>query len=169
MADEPTTAENEQPEPEPEQPETEPETAGDGPVKVPDDHPLVSALDKVKAQREELRGQVAQFEDAAKTDQEREAERLAELEKSSTAAAAENARLRVAMDKGLSVAQAKRLVGDDEEALSADADKLLEEFGSPSEPPRRPRERLTPGASPSSDDAVDPDELADKILGANRF
>lgn len=44
------------------------------------------------------------------------------------------ARLEVALEKGLTPSQAKRLVGDTREELEADADELLKDIGKPRSP-----------------------------------
>lgn len=110
-----------------------------------------------------------ELEDAKKTDEQRQQERLAELESTAKQSTTEVARLRVALRKGLTETQAKRLVGDTEEDLEADADALLAEFAPPEEddtpaPARRPQERLRPGATPSTEPEKSPKELADSIL-----
>lgn len=89
--------------------------------------------------------------------------------------------LEVAAEKGLTPAQAKRLQGDDRQALEADADELLTTFGTkpevskdpaegqPAQPTsNRPKDHLTPptgGADPTSPPAVDADKLAADIVG----
>jgi hypothetical protein len=76
--------------------------------------------------------------------------------------------LRVALNKGLTETQAKRLVGDSEEDLEKDADELLSSFRAedddPDERPRRPRERLRPGAAPAVEpENDDPASLAEAV------
>ena len=63
-----------------------------------------------------------------KTDLERLTERLAEVEKSATEERILRLRLEVATDKGLTPAQAARLVGSTREDLAKDADDLLALF-----------------------------------------
>lgn len=123
---------------------------------------------KTKAERDELRGKVKKHEDASKSDQEKLEERTTTAEKNAAEAIKEAARLRVALRKGLTETQAKRLVGDDEEALEKDADELLESFrsenGDGDGKPRRPKERLRPGAQPSTEvDETDPAKLAGQV------
>src|SRR5688500_13895 len=62
-----------------------------------------------------------EIEDEKKSETERTAERVAKAEKDAADAVRESARLRVALKKGLTETQAKRLVGDTEEDLEADA------------------------------------------------
>lgn len=72
----------------------------------------------------------------------------------------------VADEKGLTAAQAKRLVGSTLEELLADADAFLAEAGGEAPPStRRPTERLRPGTGdPNSEpDEMDPAALAAKV------
>lgn len=122
--------------------------------------------DKLKTERDEFATKVRTFEDASKSEQEKLAEQAAADKKAATEATREAARLRVALKKGLSETQAKRLVGDSEEALEKDADELLESFKQEDEgkAPRAPRERLRSGAAPSAEpDETDPRKLAGKV------
>ncbi len=74
-------------------------------------------------------------------------------------------RLEVAMEKGLTTAQAKRLVGATKEELEADADELLESFkpadGGRRGPPARGSEKLRGGTDPTEEaEETDPRKLA---------
>lgn len=73
-------------------------------------------------------GQFDELTDQAKTEQQRATEALTAAEKRAADAEATALRFQVAAEKGLTTAQAKRLVGDTREALEADADELLETF-----------------------------------------
>lgn len=122
--------------------------------------------DKLKTERDDLATKVKEHEDASKSEAEKRDERAALAEKNAALATLEAARLRVALKKGLTETQAKRLIGDTEEALEADADELLESFkGDVQDTTRRPRERLRPGAVPSADtdEGLSPRELAAKV------
>jgi len=140
-------------------PESANEPEGETPEKaekLPDDHPAALALSKANKEAEKYRLQVKEYEDSQKSDQERQSERLAEMERNSAESLQEAARLRVALRTGLTETQAKRLVGDTEEELSADAEALLSEFATPKDgdrpaTPRRPTEALRPGATPTGD------------------
>lgn len=173
MAEEPTTPESTEPsEPAPEPSGDTP--SGDQPVQLPDDHPLVKSLNQWKSEAKDLRSKVKEFEDSQKTDEQRQQERLSELESTAKKSTLEAARLRVALRKGLNEAQAKRLVGDSEEDLEADADELLATFapaeeGETPSASRRPQERLRPGATPSSEPEKSPDEIAESILSKHRI
>lgn len=124
--------------------------------------------DSLKGERDDLRGKVKSHEDASKSDQEKLQERATGAETDAKQAKADAARLRVALRKGLTETQAKRLVGETEEELEQDADDLLESFrdaeGEQGSTPRRPRERLRPGAAPGADpEPNDPAELAKSV------
>lgn len=69
-----------------------------------------------------------ELEDEQKSESEKLTEARTSAEKEATSAKAEAARLRVALKKGLTEVQAKRLIGETEEELEADADELLESF-----------------------------------------
>lgn len=124
----------------------------------------------LKAEREsnkELRRQLKELaewkeaqENAGKSDIEKLSGELAKYKADSEQASRESMRLRVAMEKGLTAKQAGRLVGDDEDALRADADDLLSTFRPAAEPAdteseveldSRPKERLKGGARPSDE------------------
>lgn len=123
-----------------------------------------AAKDKADAAR-----RLADIEESGKSEQERLTEARQAAEDRAHGAEREAARLRVALRKGLNEAQAKRLVGDTEEELEADAEELLATFA-PAQPeadtelPSRPRERLRPGARPeATPDETDPEKLAEAI------
>lgn len=108
---------------------------------------------------------LAELEEKDKTEGQRAADKATQAEKTARAAQAEAYRLRVAIRKGLTETQAKRLVGETEEELEADADELLASFspGKGDNPGKddtsgRPKERLRPGATttdePESDDPM---------------
>lgn len=117
----------------------------------------------------------AQKFDELQEAQKSEVEKLTEAQQAAAKEAADAkrdaARMRVALSKGLSEAQAKRLVGDTVEELEADADELLETFA-PSDngdddKSRRPQEALKPGATtPDEEPDMDPDKLAADILSS---
>jgi hypothetical protein len=102
--------------------------------------------------------------------QEKLEERAAQAEQKAEAATREAARLRIALKKGLTETQAKRLVGDTEEELEKDADELLKSFkddeggGDDGGTRRTPKPRLRTGAAPSSEpDETDPEKLAEQV------
>lgn len=146
-----------------------PET--DGPSDTDDDVDWQAEADKWKSlsrkwedrakSNADAAEKLAEIEDSKKSEIEKAAEKATEAQKIADKATREAARLRIALDRGLTGNQAKtfakRLTGETEEELEADADELIE-FLSVEEPTddtsRLPREKLKPGASTDSD----PDE-----------
>jgi hypothetical protein len=132
--------------------------------------------DRLKA-AEEKATKYDELEDAKKSESEKLNEKAASLETRATKAEQDAARLRVALKKGLTETQAKRLVGENEEELEEDADELLADFQPKAEEEekkeeetpevdskRRPKERLRPGAAPSAEpEDNDPKALADRV------
>jgi hypothetical protein len=108
-----------------------------------------------------------ELEDADKSDVEKLTSRATEAEKRAADAESRALRYEVAHEKGLTPAQAKRLIGTNREELEADADELLAAFrpsDDKSDKSRRPKEKLRPGASnESDDDSFDPKKLADSL------
>lgn len=111
---------------------------------------------------------LSELEASQKTEQEKLTDRLTELESTARSSTLEAARLRVALRKGLTETQAKRLVGETVEELESDADELLESFKTPASAlPRKPTERLRGGAEPEAGlEETDPAKLADQIRAA---
>ena len=93
------------------------------------------ALNKANKEAESLRLQLKEFQDRDKTEAQKVAERATEAEARATEAEAKALRLEIAFEKGLTPAQAKRLVGETREELESDADELLETF-KPAEQPK---------------------------------
>ncbi|WP_179301310.1 hypothetical protein [Streptomyces albidoflavus] len=127
MADENTPVENETPETG-EVPETGEQGGeqpqGPGGTSVP---PAVErALRKANEEAKTLRLKLKEFEDRDKTEAERLAERASEAEKRASTAEQGLLRWKVAAAKKLPPLLADRLQGDDEEAMAADADRLLQ-------------------------------------------
>lgn len=84
--------------------------------------------------------ELAQIKDAQKTDQERATTAREQAEKRATDAEQRATRLEVAYEKGLTPAQAKRLVGSTREELEADAEEVKRDFPvAPTPPDRTPR------------------------------
>lgn len=117
-----------------------------------------------------------ELEEAQKTEAQKAAERLTAAEKQAREASSSALKLEVALDKapdGMAPAQirklAKRLSGEDREALEADADELFAEFApAPDDEDdgiaRRPRERLRRGATPGGEpEETDPRKLAARL------
>lgn len=91
---------------------------------------------KQKAREQEARAKanataaskLEEIENASKTESQRATEALTAAEKRAQAADAKALRLEIAFEKGLTPAQAKRLVGETRDDLEADADDLLATF-----------------------------------------
>lgn len=112
---------------------------------------------------EPLAQRAQELDDAAKSDAQRATEALTAAEQRATAAEGELLRLQVAAEKGLTAAQAKRLVGKTRDELLADADDFLASL--PQAPTTRtPVEALRPGASPQTPEP----SLDDRIAAANK-
>lgn len=112
-------------------------------------------------------------EDDKKSEVERLTEQVAALQKERDTATVARDRMQVALDKGLTPSQAKRLVGNNAEELAADADELLADLGALSEdveetpkPAGKPQERLKPG---SGDPDAPVEETDIKKLGERMF
>lgn len=126
---------------------------------------------KVK-ELEPLAQKAKELEDASKSDSQKLSEERDALKSKVAPLELENARLRVALDKGLSASQARRLVGNTEEELAADADELLKDLGKGdgdgggrTPPSRKPTEKLRPAGGGGDDEPeeTDPRKLADSI------
>lgn len=113
--------------------------------------------------------ELAKIKDANKSETEKLSERASKAEQDATSAQSELLRLRVAMRKGLTEAQARRLVGSSEEELEADADELLASFGGkqdprPTPPAGKPKPALRGGGDPEQPvEETDPRKLAEAI------
>jgi len=100
---------------------------------------------KQKAREQEARAKanaeaatkLQQFEDRDKTEAQRLTERAEAAERRAAEIESRALRLEVAAEKGLTPAQAKRLVGETRDELVADADELLETF-KPAAPAEEP-------------------------------
>ena len=164
MADEPTPDAPEMDAPEPDPPAPKAEEPFDGDY---DPKRARELIDKLRNQVKELEPaakKARELEELTKTEQQRLEERAAQAEKAAESTASEVLRLRVALRKGLTESQAKRLIGSTEDEIEADADELLASFTSPGKPGGKPRERLTPGAVPDAEpEEMDPKALAAKV------
>lgn len=108
-----------------------------------------------------------ELENTGKTELQKLTDKMSEADKRAAAAEARALRLQVAYDKGLSPAQAKRLVGSTQEELESDADEFLESI-KPSDdqgaPGNKPRENLKGGGAPAeTPEEMDPHKLAAAI------
>lgn len=175
MPEDPATPEQEpEPTPDPEPaPEQEPEPSNGEPESF--DREYVAKLRKENAaarkRAQEAEKRAKEYEDAQKSDAQKKDEALAQAKDRASYAD----KLDVALDKapeGMAAAQvrklAMRLSGSTREELEADADELFADFApeepSGPEPRQRPRERLRPGAAPSSEpEETDPEKLAAQV------
>lgn len=109
-------------------------------------------------------------DDADKSEVEKLTAQVAELSKTAEAATARADRFEVAAAKGLSLAQARRLVGTTKEELEQDAAEMRAELGldkvEGKKQSGRPKEDLKLGASNEESEEVDPKKLADSILSS---
>jgi chromosome segregation ATPase len=123
---------------------------------------------------EPLAKEAQDLKDAQKSESEKSTEARTKAEKTAADATQEAARLRVALNKGLSEVQAKRLIGENQEELEADADELLESFkskdGSTGKEPPEGKKSETPkggertGATGDTDgEETDPRKLAARL------
>lgn len=160
MSDLPETPETTAPQAEPsgEQPEAKPEseTLGDaGKKALSAERAAKKAMEK---ERNELAARVKAFEDEKKTDAEKQAERMAELEKQATTAKVEALRFKYAAKHSISDEDADAfLTGGDEKTIARQAERLAELVGSaaPKAQPGAhvPGEGRTPSA-PNLDDEI---------------
>jgi hypothetical protein len=109
---------------------------------------------------------LADLEESQKTEGQKLTEANRTLEDRAKKAELEACRMRIAIRKGLTEAQVKRLLGTTEEELEADADELLEAFKTaepPTAPGGRPKERLRPGAVSDAEPDPDPEKVVASI------
>lgn len=109
-------------------------------------------------------------EDADKTEIQKATDKALAADKRADLAEARILRLEIAAEKGLTQAQAKRLMGATREELEADADELLEAFGGKNgagdrkEPLKRPATTTRSGSVPDAEpEDNDPAKLAAKV------
>lgn len=116
-----------------------------------------------------IQAQLKDLQDKDKSETEKLREENETLKADLVKATNRGDRLQVALDKGLTAAQAKRLAGDTLEELEADADEVLEAFPSRPEgatppPSRKPAADLKGGSDPTQEpDVIDPAELAKAV------
>ena len=106
--------------------------------------------DDVKAKAAKL----DEVEQANKTELQKAIERAEKAEKDLTPTQVQVARLEVALEKGLTATQAKRLVGSTKEELAADADELIADLGPKSTAKKPDPKKLHSGSTASSDTAT---------------
>ena len=124
--------------------------------------------DRLKA-AEEKASRLDEIENEGKSEVEKLTSKVAEFERKAHEADARAMRAEVAASKGLTPAQAKRLVGSSLEELEADADELLDSFkpqeGNGGDQPHegKPRENLRGGTDPTQEPDLDLRSLVDSI------
>ena len=114
------------------------EAPKDGAIRLPDDHPLVTAYARQKAENESLKDKARrldELEEAQKTEAQKLADRLAAAEAKAQAAELKALRSEIAQAKGVPAAL---LTGSTEDELNASADALLAFRGAPTKPPAAP-------------------------------
>lgn len=161
-------------------PEVDPDKKDDDAPPEGDDEPFDEARAKAKitktnseaaALRKRLQAaesRVKEFEDANKSDTDKLTERATASEKRAETAEHKLLRLQIALEKGLTVKQANRLVGSSQEELEADAEDMLadlaEASGDQTTKPRvstKPKENLRGGGDPEQEpEETDPAKLA---------
>lgn len=171
------------PDPDPDAPNPKDERDKPDPESKPDPEPAEeklgdagkAALDRErKARREaekqltELQKRLKEIEDKDLSEVDKLRKQVAELTSERDGHALKALRLEVAAAKGLSPAQAKRLVGSTKEELEADADEILEAFpaknGATPPPTNKPSPSLRGGNDPTEEpDELDPKKLAEFI------
>lgn len=114
----------------------------------------------------EAQAQLKELSDKDKSETDKLRDELSTLKQERDAAAAKVLRSEIAMAKGLTAAQAKRLVGSTQEELEADADEILEAFpaasgGAKPPPSQKPNPTLRGGSDPEDGPTeTDPAKLA---------
>lgn len=108
-------------------PPSEPPAGGE-PTMLPDDHPLVKAFEAKKARLAEAEARLAEIDNANKTEAQKQAEALANLQKENETLKAATLRAEVAATKGV---PANLISGSTKEELEAAADALLAFKGTP--------------------------------------
>lgn len=130
-------------------------------------------ISKANREAKNLRERLKKFEeaeaarkDAEKSELEKAAERAEAAEKRAAELELNALRNEVALSKGLTAAQAKRLQGTTKEELEEDADDLLETFGASKESTsKRKATTLRGGSNPDEDKKpFDAKALAKKML-----
>lgn len=129
----------------------------------------------LQTQLDEVNKKLDAHEKAKLSDTEKLAAERDEIKAELDKTRAEVLRMTVASEKGLTAAQAKRLVGSTKEELEADAEELLETFGggksaedddgdddSSGPPSSRPKEKFRGGGKPDAE----PEETDERALAS---
>ncbi len=137
--------------------------------------------DALAALRREIAELKAASTEKPKTRRELREAKQAEQDKGGDGDSMEAAKYRIALEKGLSAADARRLVGKTVEELEADADTFLEEHGTGASsggaqgggkggqapPSQRPKVKVKTGTKgdEAEDEILDPGKLYDEVMG----
>jgi len=163
MADDPN-----KPDPEPD-PKPKPDDLGEGGKKALDAER--KARRDAEQREADLKKRLEELEDKDKTEVEKLRKENAQLKQDIADRDGRLLRAEIATEKGLTPAQAKRLVGASREELEADADEILTAFGpnpgekkDPPPPGSRPRPELRGGSDPTeAPPEMDPAKLAASV------
>lgn len=165
------------PNPDPNAPDPEPFDEERAKAKIAKANQEAASLRKRAKEAEDkanaLEARLNELEGKDKSEIEKLTAKLAEYERKAQEAEQRALRAEVAASKGLTPAQAKRLVGSTLEELEADADELLESFkpqegsddgGNPPPTSGRPAENLRGGTDPTQEPEItDPAKLAEQV------
>lgn len=132
---------------------------------------MEAALKKANKEAETHRKRIKELEDKDKSELQRTTDERDEHKTARAGAELRALQLEVALDKGLTATQAKRLIGTTRDELEADAEELVDSFRTEGEeqkgggPARRPTERLRGGGKGAAEEAeeTDPKKLAAQI------
>ena len=131
----------------------------------------IAKIRKANSEAKNLRERLKKFEDAerereeaSKSELQRAVERAEAAEKKLAELEFNALRNEIALSKGLTPAQAKRLQGATKEELESDADELLETFGGIAKSINKRAGKLRGGSNPDDDSKdFDPKGLAEKL------
>lgn len=127
-----------------------------------------TARDKAVGERDTLKKEAEDKSREGESEVDRLKRENEELRSKGSQESPETLKLRVAVRKHLTEVQAKRLIGETEEELEADADELVKSFGGSGEAgegeetPRRQPRRVNNGSDPDLED--EPDVPIEKAL-----
>lgn len=164
MADETPAPETDAPEntPDPTEPATGPETPQHD--RLPDDHPVVVALNKANREAAAQRAKVKEFEDAQKDDLTRLSDNLAAEKDRADKAEAETARLRAAVEHGLTADDLDLLGNGTPKEIAERAKRLADRIGSQTGP-RRPNPDPSQGNRDQNPSGSTADQFAAALDG----
>ena len=166
MADENTAPETGAPDPatpDPKAPEKGTETPDTG-DRLPDDHPVVLALKKANEEAAAARVKVKEFEDAQKDDLTRLSDNLTAEKDRADKAEAETARLRAAIDHGLTADDLDLLGSGTPDEIAERAKRLADRIGS-QQGPRRPNPDPSQGTRDQNPSGSTADQFAAALEG----